>query len=300
VTRYVLRTERGEVRLQVAQASHVGMVRAVNEDSLLAEPPVFAVADGMGGHSFGDRASATAVLALHEEFDPGQATEPDHVLAAIRRANAAVRELTAWAGGGTHLIAGTTLAGVALVVEHPDAEPRWMVFNLGDSRVYRVRGDAGGVVAGVERVTVDHSLVQELLDAGLIDDDEARTHPERNVITRALGAADEVRAETWMLPATEPQTFLLCSDGLTKELDDARIAALLTTFGHADTDSPDAAVDRLLAAALAAGGADNVSIVVLRAEYHETASNDGEPDEQTRERGLSALSPELDDTRPRV
>jgi serine/threonine protein phosphatase PrpC len=302
VTRYVLRTDRGELRLQVAQASHVGMVRAVNEDSLLAEPPVFAVADGMGGHSFGDRASATAVLALHEEFDPGQVTDPDHVFAAIRRANAAVRELTAWAGGGTHLIAGTTLAGVALVVEHPEADPRWMVFNLGDSRVYRVRGHAGGIVAGLERITVDHSLVQELLDAGLIDDDEARRHPERNVITRALGAADEVRAEAWMLPATEPQTFLLCSDGLTKELDDARIAELLAALDPADPvpESPDAAVDRLLAAALAAGGADNVSIVVLSAEYHLAASELWEPDEQTRERGLSALSPELDDTRPRV
>ena len=147
----------GEVRLRVASASHAGMVRAVNEDSLLAEPPVFAVADGMGGHAFGDRASATAVLALHEEFDPEQATDAGHVLAAIRRANAAVRELTAWAGGGSQLIAGTTLTGVALVVEHAEAAPRWMVFNLGDSRVYRT----GDTERALERVSVDHSVVQE-------------------------------------------------------------------------------------------------------------------------------------------
>jgi serine/threonine protein phosphatase PrpC len=294
VTGYLLPTDQGELRLQVASASHAGMVRAVNEDSLLAEPPVFAVADGMGGHSFGDRASATAVLALHEEFDPGQATDPDHVFAAIRRANSAVRELTAWAAGGTPLIAGTTLAGLAAVVEHSDAEPRWMVFNLGDSRVYRWGGEGDGL----ERVSVDHSLVQELMDAGLIDEDGARRHPERNVITRALGAADEVRPEAWLLPATQPQTFLICSDGLTKELDDGRIAELLAPLEPGE--SLDAAVDRLLAAALSAGGADNISVVLVRSEYHGAAPDAPEVDEQTRERGLSALSPELDDTRPRV
>ena len=290
----------GEVQLQVASASHAGMVRTVNEDSLLAEPPVFAVADGMGGHAFGDRASATAVLALHEEFDPEQATDAGHVLAAIRRANAAVRELTAWAAGGTHLIAGTTLAGVALVVEHPEAAPRWMVFNLGDSRVYRWNGSGS---PALERVSVDHSVVQELLDAGLIDEEGARQHPERNVITRALGAADEVRAEAWLLPATEPQTFLICSDGLTKELDDQQIAELLAPLDGAKgpgAEGPDAAVDRLLAAALAAGGADNVSVVLVRAAYHGAVPNDSGVDEQTRERGRSVLSPELDDTRPRA
>ena len=292
MTDYWLRSEQGELHLQVASASHAGMVRAVNEDSLFAEPPVFAVADGMGGHSFGDRASATAVLALHEEFDPGQATDPDHVFAAIRRANAAVRELTAWAAGGT-TISGTTLAGLAAVVEHPGADLRWMVFNLGDSRVYRW-GDADGL----HRISVDHSLVQELLDAGLIDEDGARQHPERNVITRALGAADEVQPEAWLLPATHPQTFLICSDGLTKELDDHRIAELLAPL---DADEGlDAAVDRLVAAALAAGGADNISVVLVRSEYLGAVAASSGVDEQTRERGLSALAPELDDTRPRV
>ena len=294
MTEFRLSTESGEVRVHVASASHVGMVRTVNEDALLAEPPVFAVADGMGGHAFGDRASATAVLALHEEFDPEQATDSGHVLAAIRRANDAVRELTAWAGGGTQLIAGTTLAGVALVVEHPGDAPRWMVFNLGDSRVYRV-SDAERTL---ERVSIDHSVVQELLDAGVIDEEGARRHPERNVITRALGAADEVRAEAWLLPATEPQTFLICSDGLTKELDDARIAELLVPLDPAE--NLDAAVDRLLGAALAAGGSDNVSVVLLRAEYHGARPSGSGVDEQTRERGLSILSPELDDTRPRA
>jgi serine/threonine protein phosphatase PrpC len=257
VTAYQLPTERGELRLQVASASHAGMVRAVNEDSLLAEPPVFAVADGMGGHSFGDRASATA-----------------------------------WAAGAT-TIAGTTLAGLAAVVEHPGADVRWMVFNLGDSRVYRW-DDADGL----QRISVDHSLVQELMDAGVLDEDGARRHPDRNAITRALGAADEVHAEAWLLPATNPQTFLICSDGLTKELDDRRIAELLAPL-EAD-ESPDAPVDRLLAAALAAGGADNVSVVLVRSDYLSTVTTPSGVDEQTHERGISALAPELDDTRPRV
>ncbi len=296
MTDHRVSTEHGELRLQVASASHAGMVRAVNEDSVLAEPPLFAVADGMGGHSFGDRASATAILALREESDPRHATDSNAVFAAIRRANGAVRELTASAGGA-QLIAGTTLAGVAVVVEHPGDDPQWMVVNLGDSRVYRWRGGSDGL----ERISIDHSLVQELMDAGLIDEDGARRHPDRNVITRALGAADEVQAEAWLLPATQPQTFLICSDGLTKELDDARIAELLVPSDPAE--SPDAVVDRLLAAALAAGGADNISLVLLRAEYHGVASATvlaPDVDEQTHERGRSALSPELDDTRPRA
>jgi len=294
MTGYRLVTELGELSLQVGSASHTRMVRAVNEDSLIAAPPVFAVADGMGGHSFGDRASAAAVLALQREFDPGRATHPDRVFAAIRRANEAVRELTHSATAEAQVIAGTTLAGVAAVVDGADADPRWMVFNLGDSRVYRWTASDG-----LQRISIDHSLVQELMDAGLIDEDGARRHPDRNVITRALGAADEVRAEAWLLPATEPQTFLICSDGLTKELDDARIAELLEPLQPGE--SIDAAVDRLLAAALAAGGADNISVLLVRAEYAPAdPRSPSDVDEQTREKGPLALSPELDDTRPRV
>lgn len=300
MTAYRLTGDRGELRLQVASASHAGMVRAVNEDSVLAEPPVFAVADGMGGHSYGDRASATAILAVREGFDPGQATDPGRVFAAIRRANASVRELTASAGD-SRVVAGTTLTGVAAVIAHPVPEPQWMVFNLGDSRVYRWSADDHRL----ERISVDHSVVQELMDAGVLDEDGARRHPDRNVITRALGAADEVHAEAWLLPATEPKTFLLCSDGLTKELDDVRIAELLVPASP--DEEPDAAVDRLIGAALAAGGADNISVVLVRSEYRPTIEpaaggpdEADQVDEQTRERGRVSLSPELDDTRPRV
>lgn len=298
MTHFVVSTAAGRLGLNVATASHVGMVRTVNEDALVAEPPLFAVADGMGGHAFGDRASARAIQTLHGRVAAGPPTDTAGVLAAIREANAAVRALTASADG-EKIIAGTTLTGVALVQEDPDGEPQWMVFNLGDSRVYRWNGGA----SGLEQISLDHSLVQELLDAGLIDEKGARQHPERNVITRALGAADEVHAQAWLLPATHPQTFLICSDGLTKELDDARIAELLMPLDPGE--GPDAVVDRLLGAALAAGGADNVSIVLLEAEQLVAAAGAGPDagapfggiDEHTHER---RLSPELDDTRPRA
>lgn len=288
-----IRTGDGEITVTVSAASDVGTVRAVNEDAILAEPPVFAVADGMGGHAFGDRASAAAVQALRDEFDRPEPIVPARVLAGIRRANAAVRALGS-TSGRRRVMAGTTLTGVALVVEHPDAPPRWMVFNLGDSRVYRWDPSAAPQ-RRLERVSVDHSVVQELVDAGIIDEQQARTHPERNIVTRALGAADEVEAEAWLLPAGRPQSFLLCSDGLTKELDDHRIADLISE------GDPAAVVDRLLAAALAAGGRDNVSIVFVRSEYRAAGAvsdSDAEPvDEQTRDR---ALSPELEDTLPRL
>ncbi len=290
----------GDVTLTVSAISDVGKVRKVNEDSFLAEPPLFAVADGMGGHAFGDLASAAAVRALRDHVDPARPSEPGDVLTAIGRANDAVRALTASAGG-ERLIAGTTLAGVALVVEHPDAIPRWMVFNLGDSRVYRWENAASSSTAvgpRLERVSVDHSVVQELLDAGLIDEKTARTHPDRNVITRALGASPEVAVEAWLLPASQTQNFLICSDGLTKELDDERIAMLIAA---GDVSS---AADRLMEAALDAGGHDNVTIVLVHAEYRGAipakarAGEQGDDpiDEQTSDR---ALSPELEDTLPR-
>jgi len=297
VTGFVVSTSFGQVRLRVASASHVGMVRTVNEDALTAEPPLFAVADGMGGHAFGERASAQAVQTLRSRIDPGRPTDSTQVIAAIREANTAVRALAASADG-EKVIAGTTLTGVALVQQHPASRPQWMVFNLGDSRVYRWNGVAGGL----EQISLDHSLVQELLDAGLIDERGARRHPERNVITRALGAADEVNAQAWLLPADHPQTFLICSDGLTKELDDARIAELLAALDPGE--EPGVVVDHLLAAALESGGTDNISIVLLQAERLAADGPDpadaalfGGIDEHTHER---RLSPELDDTRPRV
>jgi serine/threonine protein phosphatase PrpC len=290
---YRLAAGAGELQLTVASVTHVGRVRAVNEDAVLAEPPIFAVADGMGGHAFGDRASATAVetLAAHFVARPGALpSEPGHVLSGIRAANAAVRALTE-SDAEPRVIAGTTLAGIAVVGGEQESTPRWMVFNVGDSRVYRWSHDADADAPRLERISVDHSRVQELVDAGLIDEQQARVHPERNVITRALGAADTVVAEAWLLPAVSPQTFLICSDGLTKYVDDVAISRALV---DGDVGGPSAVMNILLDSALSAGGADNVSIVVVESRYHPVGA--AAADEVTRDR---EIAPELLDTRPR-
>jgi serine/threonine protein phosphatase PrpC len=255
----------------VSVATDRGSVRAVNEDSVLAEAPVFAVADGMGGHALGDRASAAAVTALREVLPRGRAATPTEVREAVRRANIDVRAV----GGDS--VAGTTLAAVVLV--EPSA---WMVVHVGDSRVY---GWDGRVL---RRLTIDHSLVQELQDAGLIDADQAERHPDRNVVTRALGphetALPDARVLDLRLPGDAP-ALLLCSDGLSRELDDATIAGLLAQGADADA---------LVAAAVEAGGHDNVSAVLVHPEFAGLA----EPpvDEETLDRMLGS---ELEDTRPR-
>lgn len=276
----------GELVLRVSSATDRGRVRRANEDAVLADGPVFAVADGMGGHALGDRASAAAIAALREGLAAGRPASPTEVRDAVRRANDGVRAIGArlreaaehgTGPGGPGSIAGTTLAAVVLI-----APSSWMVVHLGDSRVY---GWDGRVL---RRLTNDHSLVQELQDAGVIDAEQAEHHPDRNVVTRALGAHDEilpdVRVLELRLPGEAP-ALLICSDGLTKELDDAGIAQLLAAGADAD---------ELVAAAVRAGGHDNVSAVLVRPEF--AGLVDPPADEETLDR---RLGDELEDTRPR-
>jgi len=237
------------VRFIVSVASDRGLVRQVNEDSFLAEPPIFLVADGMGGHAFGDRASQLTARVLHNELGAELPLRPAAVLDAVREANARVQQIDETE------FAGTTLAGVALVRDSDDARPHWMAFNIGDSRIYSWND---GVLA---QLSVDHSAVQELVDGGVITALEASQHPDRNVVTRAIGVADDVDPDVWFLAAGGSQTFLICSDGLTKELTDEAIGAVLEA-----TVDDDSAADRLVAAALAAGGADNVTVVVVESD----------------------------------
>jgi serine/threonine protein phosphatase PrpC len=244
----------------------VGSVRAVNEDGLLADPPVWLVADGMGGHAFGDRAT------LVETFGGLTGEEPltrDLIVEAVDASNDAIGDLiTGDDPPGT--VAGTTLAGVALVLAD-DGDPLWMVFNVGDSRVY------AWADGRMQQVTVDHSAVQELVDQGRMTRAEAERSPVRNLITRAVGSHDEVEADEWLLPVAEHQVFLICSDGLTKELDDDAISAVLQ-LAHADGGGVDRAADALVAQALASGGRDNVTVVVIEA-HAEDAPLDGPRDD---------------------
>jgi serine/threonine protein phosphatase PrpC len=262
------------VNFRVSVASDRGLVRQINEDSFVAAPPIFLVADGMGGHAFGDRASQTTARVLQNELSTELPLRPAAVLSAIHEANIRVQQI------GDEEFAGTTLAGVALVRDSDGARPHWMAFNIGDSRVYLWND---GVLA---QLSVDHSAVQELLDEGSITASEAAIHPDRNIVTRAIGIADEGDPDVWFLPAGGLQSFMICSDGLTKELDDDAIQAVLESAD--ETNSP---ADRLVAAALAAGGADNVTVVVVESELVDDLES----------AGAEALIPQrLEETLPRI
>ncbi len=262
-----LATADGAVRLQYSAATDVGAVRRVNEDSLLAEPPVFLVADGMGGHARGDAASRAVVETFAAHIAAGEVSTPERILDAVHTANRAVRELTP--GDEGLAMAGTTLTGVALVDAGEASGLNWMAFNVGDSRVYSWNGRT------LEQVSVDHSAVQELIDSGLILPEEAESHPDRNVITRAVGAHDTVEIDAWLIPVAGHQTYLVCSDGLSKEVDDASIAEVLAT-------APDATdlAQRLVDAALEHGGRDNVTAVVVES----FVDGDDDDPEATRDR----------------
>jgi PPM family protein phosphatase len=233
----------GLVEVSVGSATHCGHHRRVNEDSLLVLPHVYVVADGMGGHAAGDEASAILVEEMRRLAEG--AVEASDVSGVLEQANARVRRL---ADGG----AGTTVTA-AIGVEH-DGAPYWLVVNLGDSRTYRLSD------GHLEQVSVDHSVVQELLDRGLLDADGAKRHPQRHVITRAVGSPEALRPDYWLLPALDGDRLVLCSDGLTGEVEDAQIEAAL--LQHAD---PQRAADALVALALDGGGHDNVTVVVIDA-----------------------------------
>ena len=244
-----------QVELHHGAATDVGLVREVNEDAYLAAPPVFVVADGMGGHEGGDVASAIVVEEFErlarEGYHPHRGV--DAVAATIEACQRRIEEYAeeqAARGVSRRRSAGTTV--VAAVLVDADGDPAWLLANLGDSRIYRFSG--GRLV----QVSVDHSLVQELLDAGRITPDEMATHPERNVITRALGDPGGAEADYFVVRLSDAERLLLCSDGITGMIDDDAVAAIL-----ADTSDPRDAADRLVAAALAAGGEDNATAVVV-------------------------------------
>ena len=225
-----------------------GLSRELNEDSLIAKDPVFAVADGMGGHEAGEIASALCVRTLGSmpQLAPGVRSATAVALQrCILAADSQIRNAT----GGR---AGTTLTGV-VVAEHMGV-PYWLVMNIGDSRTYRVNGGE------FRQISVDHSEVQELVEAGSITREEATVHPRRNVVTRALGTGGENEADFWLLPIQDGDRMLICSDGLTGELGDEHMFRILSTV-----EKPQDAVDALIHEALLSGGRDNVTAIVVDA-----------------------------------
>ena len=227
-------------------ATDVGKVRQLNEDSLLAEAGAFVVADGMGGHQAGDVASRLTVGAVRDMLSEGL---PDigTIGTVVQRANLAVRA-HARAAGQEGM--GSTFVG-AFVVQNADEEAI-VVVNVGDSRCYALVDD------GVSQITLDHSYVQELVDSGEITAEAAMHHPERNVVTRAIGIEDVVAGDFFMLPTAPRTRLLLCSDGVSGELSLGRMADLL-----AAVPDPAECAAALIAAVLEGRAGDNATAIVV-------------------------------------
>lgn len=236
----------------VAGATHVGVVREVNQDAFgrFDDPDrgeiLLVVADGLGGHRGGEVASRMAVEALGEVVLQGQGDGPTRLEQGIRRANEVIREASRedLALDGM----GTTLVCLLLAEEGPST-----VAHVGDSRLYRLRGNA------IVSLTEDHSLVATLVREGVLAPHEAREDPRRNQILRALGVREEVEVDLAPLELEPGDQYLLCSDGLHGMIEDEAIATLVHSVAR-----PETAVARLIEAANAAGGTDNVTCVLAK------------------------------------
>jgi protein phosphatase len=237
-----------------ARASDTGKKRRRNEDSYVVAPPLFAVADGMGGAQAGEVASKLAAAAL-EETDPGALSGPEKVTSLIQEANRRVYERAhadpATSGMGTTMTVAL-VEGTEVTIGH-----------VGDSRAYLVRDGS------LEQLTEDHSLVNELLKSGKLSPEEAETHPQRSVITRAVGTDPDVDVDTFVIEGQVGDVFLICSDGLTDMVSDDDIHDVLEKY----RDDLDRATKSLVAAANRGGGEDNITVVAfaIAAETDETA-----------------------------
>jgi serine/threonine protein phosphatase PrpC len=233
--------------------SDIGRERSTNQDRLLATAPLFAVADGMGGHAGGAIAAAIAVSTFEERASLCNEMSPVEALKSlITEANRRIRERAAAEPGYEGM--GTTIIS-ALV--HDDAVT---TAHVGDSRAYRVRG------AAIERLTDDHSMVEELLKLGALTEEEAEHHPQRSIVTRSLGTREAVKPDITTHVARDGDVYLLCSDGLTKMLSETEIGATL-----AKAPSLDEAGERLIKAANERGGKDNITVCLFRLAIDETA-----------------------------
>ena len=232
-----------EFTITYGAVTHVGQVRSGNEDSLLADNNVFMVADGMGGHNAGEVASLMAVEHLREAAS-GIIAETDLVQALVHANEVIYAESMT---NHLHHGMGTTLAAMVVLDNN-----NIVVAHVGDSRVYMWHEKA------LTRLSKDHSYVQELVDEGIVSIEEARTHPRRNIVTRALGIDAEVDVEANTFPVTVGAWYVLCSDGLVDEISDADIAKVLERC-----TTPHEASQALVDAANAAGGRDNITVIVV-------------------------------------
>lgn len=241
------------MQIAVGASTDVGMIRQGNEDNFFAEADerrgVFVVADGMGGHAAGEVASEMAVqiiarhlLALGSAVDDGA---DSLITRAMQDANRAIFE---------RMLAETDKQGMGTTASVMVLSDKgYLIGQIGDSRVYLLRDGA------LTQITKDHSYVQEQVDAGLLTPEQARYHPYSNVITRCVGASDQVEADLYTGPVRVGDVFLLASDGLTGMVDDRRLQALLLA-----RSGPGRIVDSLIAEANGRGGLDNITAIVVQ------------------------------------
>ena len=259
--------------VEQAGRTDVGRQRNANEDSLVVDPPLFAVADGMGGAKAGEVASAVAVEAVEGTTESGEPVEAQ-LATIVRQANRRIYELAA--ADESRRGMGTTLT---LAKVHGDEVS---LAHVGDSRAYRLRGGE------LEQLTRDHSLVAELERSGQITPEAAEHHPQRSIITRALGPEPEVEVDTYTLAGRPGDLFLICSDGLTSMISDDEVGSILRSAG-----SLDEAAAELVRAANQSGGKDNITVILFRLGEGKVAAataraEPAPPDEDTIVGGISA------------
>jgi protein phosphatase len=254
-----------------------GRQRQGNEDSAYARPPVFVVADGMGGAQAGEVASKIAIEAFEREL-PGSGNPEERLATRVREANHQIYERA-------HAERESAGMGTTLTAAYLD-ESSVAIAHVGDSRAYLFREGA------LQRLTRDHSLVEELVRHGKLTKDQAAEHPQRSIITRALGPEPEVEVDTWTYPVRAGDILLLCSDGLTTMVHEERVGEILASNHALDT-----AADVLIDEANEAGGKDNITVVLFRVE---DAGGDGGAGDATMVRPPPAADPGAETVRSPV
>ena len=232
------------MRIAIGAKTDIGLVREGNEDAYLVEDPLFAVADGMGGHLAGDVASSTAIDVISRRAHEKDLRDEESLRAVLREANAAIWKRSQ--GDSALRGMGTTCTLIVLT----DSQAR--LGHVGDSRAYLLRDGE------LSQLTEDHTLVGRMVREGRLTDEEAQYHPQRSIITRALGVDSEVEVDTLTLDLAEGDRLLICSDGLTSMVGTDVIGGAL-----ADEPDPQKAADRLVQLAIESGGEDNVTVLVL-------------------------------------
>lgn len=254
------------MKIETGARTDVGRVRNMNQDAYLVADPLYGIADGMGGHAAGDVAAETAVSTVKTMFHEQPPQKAEDLAAYLEKANANVhRKATEDAQ-----LQGM---GTTFTLIHIDADTANLA-HVGDSRAYLYRGGR------LKQITKDHTLVQRMVDEGRISAAEAPHHPQRNVISRALGIDEDVAVDTSSLALERGDRLLICSDGLTSMLSDEQIASMMA----ADIPAQEVA-DRLVTAANEAGGEDNITVVVL------DVGGDGSQDSKGPARAVTPVPP---------